>query len=68
MNKGQDYDYHVHRARAEMDCAYRAAGHAAVAAHMKLSALHMDRARTARQLAGGMPRSEVEREGLLSRA
>jgi hypothetical protein len=48
MSKGLDYDYHVERARAEMDCAYWAEGDAAATAHMKLSALHMDRARSAR--------------------
>jgi hypothetical protein len=50
MNNGRDYDYHVGRARAEMDCSYRAAGQAAAAAHMKLSALHMERARIAKAL------------------
>jgi hypothetical protein len=35
--------YHVHRARTELDLAYRAKGHAAMEAHMKLSALHMAR-------------------------
>lgn len=48
MTRGDEYDYHIRRARAEMDCAYRAHGHAAVAAHMQLSALHMGRAREAR--------------------
>jgi hypothetical protein len=48
MNNGRDYDYHVGRAPAEMDCSYRATGHAAAAAHMKLSALHMERARGAK--------------------
>jgi hypothetical protein len=37
--------YHVHRARAELDLAYRAKGHAAMEAHLKLSALHMARIR-----------------------
>ncbi|HEX8223094.1 MAG TPA: hypothetical protein VF605_04660 [Allosphingosinicella sp.] len=44
----KDYHYHLERARAEMDCAYRATDHAAAAAHMKLSALHMDRIRIAK--------------------
>jgi hypothetical protein len=48
MSKGWDYDYHVVRARAELDCAYRAEGKAAAMAHMKLSALHMERARLAK--------------------
>jgi hypothetical protein len=44
MGKGAEYDHHVERARAEMDCAYRAAGEAAGRAHMTLAALHMHRA------------------------
>jgi hypothetical protein len=48
MGKGPDYDHHIARARTEMDCAYRARDGAAAMAHMKLSALHMDRARLAR--------------------
>lgn len=63
MSNARDYDYHVNRARAEMDCAYRARTHAAAAAHMKLSALHMDSARSARRsdLAGAEaePRSQA---------
>lgn len=38
-------DFHLRRARAELDLAYRAPGHAAAAAHFKLSALHMARLR-----------------------
>jgi hypothetical protein len=48
MGKGPDYHHHIERARSEMDCAYRARDHVAAAAHMKLSALHMERARLAR--------------------
>jgi hypothetical protein len=51
MGQGPDYDHHIERARAEMDCAYRAVGYAAAAAHMKLSALHMHRARLAKEAA-----------------
>lgn len=40
-----DAQYHVERARAELDLAYRAEEHAAAQAHMRLSALHMERAR-----------------------
>lgn len=47
MGKGSDYQYHVERARAEMDHAYQARLPAAAAAHMKLSALHMAQARLA---------------------
>ena len=43
-----DYNYHVERARAEMDSAYQASNPLAAAAHMKLSALHMARARIAK--------------------
>jgi hypothetical protein len=52
MGKGADYEHHVARARTEMDCAYRARDDAAAMAHMKLSALHMERARLARDSAG----------------
>lgn len=34
-------DYHMRRARFELDLAYRAEGWAAMQAHLKLSALHM---------------------------
>jgi hypothetical protein len=59
-----DYNYHVERARSEMDRAYQASNALAAAAHMKLSALHMARARIAKasqaqglrlQQAGGAP-------------
>ena len=48
MRTKPDYQYHVDRARTEMDCAYQAADHLAAAAHMKLSALHMAQARLAK--------------------
>ena len=38
--------YHIDRARAELDLAYRASPRAAAEAHMRLSALHMERARS----------------------
>jgi hypothetical protein len=60
MIKGRDYDYHIGRARAEMDCAYRAGGNAAATAHMKLSALHMERARLAKE-SGGAAAAESDR-------
>ena len=41
----QDLQYHVGRARAELDLAYRAEHRSAAEAHMRLSALHMGRAR-----------------------
>ena len=40
-------DYHVTRARAELDQAYRAEPRVAAEAHMRLSLLHMERARSA---------------------
>jgi hypothetical protein len=36
--------WHVARARAELDAAFRAAGEPAAAAHLKLAELHLDRA------------------------
>ena len=45
MSYNQDSQYHIERARAELDLAYRAEQRAAADAHMRLSALHMERAR-----------------------
>jgi hypothetical protein len=36
-------DYHMRRARLELDLAYRAETRASMVAHLKLSALHMAR-------------------------
>ena len=41
-----DADYHVTRARVELDQAYRAEPRAAAEAHMRLYSLHMERARS----------------------
>ena len=41
MHSEQDRAYHLHRARDELDWAYRAERDCAAAAHMRLSALHM---------------------------
>ena len=41
---GNDKDYHVVRARAELDAAYRAESSAVAAVHLKLAAIHMRRA------------------------
>lgn len=38
-------DYHVRRARDELDLAYRSDNRAASSAHLRLSALHMSRLR-----------------------
>ncbi len=44
MRISEDLSYHQDRARAELDCGYRARTGNAAGAHMKLSALHMKRA------------------------
>ena len=40
-------DYHIERARAELDLAYRADARPAAEAHLRLSSLHMERVRQA---------------------
>jgi hypothetical protein len=40
-----DREYHVERARAELDAAYRAVGSEAAGAHLRLCSMHMARAR-----------------------
>ena len=40
-----DREDHVRRARAELDWAYRAERREAIEAHLRLSALHMERVR-----------------------
>ena len=39
-----EHEFHVRRAREELDLAYRADLHSAMAVHFRLSALHMARA------------------------
>ncbi len=39
------HDYHVRRARAELDAAYRASSGTAAEAHLRLSVLHMRKLR-----------------------
>ncbi|HEY1604994.1 MAG TPA: hypothetical protein VGF77_05295 [Allosphingosinicella sp.] len=41
----RNYLYHVERARVELDAAYRAGQAEVAAAHLRLCALHMNRAR-----------------------
>ena len=53
MSQDRDQDYHMRRAREEMDRAYRADGWGAVDAHYRLSSLHMQRARALSQPAHG---------------
>lgn len=45
----QERDYHMQRAQAELDCAYRAEHRVAAQAHMRLSALHMKRMRQVKE-------------------
>ena len=44
MSGPDERDYHIARARAELDAAYRAERSEVAAAHLKLCALHMRRA------------------------
>lgn len=41
----EDREYHLRRARAELDMAHRSSCRVAADAHMKLSMLHMERVR-----------------------
>jgi hypothetical protein len=43
MATDQEREYHTQRAQAELDWAYRAESHHAAEAHMRLSAMHMER-------------------------
>ena len=45
MSGEADRDYHAQRARAELDWAHRSEHRSASEAHMRLSALHMERVR-----------------------
>ncbi len=47
MHAESDREYHIRRARNELDRAYRAPSYAASSAHFLLSALHMARLRVA---------------------
>lgn len=49
----EDREYHVERARAELDRAYSAKGSAAAEAHMRLSTLHMKRVQRADESCDG---------------
>ena len=44
MRITEDLSYHQDRARAELDCGYRASSGNAADAHLRLSAMHMKRA------------------------
>lgn len=41
-----DHDYHMRRARAELDLAYRSECRTAMESHLRLSSLHMQRLRS----------------------
>ncbi|MGZ8284896.1 MAG: hypothetical protein ACXW27_16115 [Allosphingosinicella sp.] len=43
-----DHDFHMRRARAELDLAYRSECRAATESHLRLSSLHMQRLRNPR--------------------
>ncbi|HEX8192037.1 MAG TPA: hypothetical protein VF552_03990 [Allosphingosinicella sp.] len=49
----EDRNYHMERARFELDWAYRAERDAAAQAHLRLSALHMQRLRDLDDSCGG---------------
>jgi hypothetical protein len=49
----EDREYHVERARAELDRAYSAKGAAAADAHARLSSLHMKRVQLADESCDG---------------
>jgi hypothetical protein len=51
----EDRDYHIDRARAELDRAYRTDNFAAANAHFRLAALHMKRVRDAVPSAASSP-------------
>ena len=48
MGIDEDRDYHIARAQAELDSSHRATHRAAAEAHMKLSAMHMQRVQAAK--------------------
>jgi len=52
-SRGTDLDYHLQRARTERNMAYRAANAAAGDAHMRLAALHLERALLLQALRSG---------------
>jgi hypothetical protein len=57
------HDYHMRRARAELDAAYRASSAAVAEAHLRLSVLHMRKLRecdAAAQPAGPELRTALE--------
>lgn len=60
----EDRDYHIDRARAELDRGYRTDNFAAARAHLALAALHMKRLRDGdAHLADGNPETLAEALG-----
>lgn len=57
----EDKDFHVARARAELDAAYRADRSEVASAHLKLSALHMRRAQQLAEAGREMELAWIER-------
>lgn len=45
MSGDSDRQYHIERARAELDAAYRACGADAAESHLRLCSMHMARAK-----------------------
>lgn len=68
MTAGSDRDYHVARARAELDAAYRAEQSDVAAVHFRLCALHMRRAQGDRGPASPLELDWLERFAPLHRA
>ena len=58
MNLETDHDYHIRRARAELDLAYRSECRAAMESHLRLSALHMQRLSSRESAARSVPQSQ----------
>ena len=68
MLTSEDKDFHVARARAELDAAYRAERSDVVTAHLKLSALHMRRAQQLAEAGREMEIAWIERCAPLHRS
>lgn len=76
MSEQELREYHIERARAEFDCSYRAENQFAAEAHMRLAALHMERAGTVsvqehdegRAHYGGASAREVNTKGKRNRS
>ena len=49
-----DHDYHMRRARAEFDLAYRSECRPAIESHLRLSVLHMQRLNSAQPAPPGL--------------